>query len=61
MLVQMLFFDVITSICRSGFGGCHAAKKTMINGSMTPLLPLIKGMFWRCDGCQALVGTCVLA
>ena len=27
MLVQMLFSDVMTQICRSGFGGCHAAKK----------------------------------
>ena len=33
----------------------------MINGQMTPLLPSIKDMLWRRDGCQAFVGTCVLA
>ena len=33
----------------------------MINGQMTPLLPSIKDMLWRFDGCQAFVGTCVLA
>ena len=47
--------------CRNGYGGCHAAKKTMINGQMTSLLPSIKDMLWRRDGCQACVGTCVLA
>ena len=61
MLAQMLFSDVITQICRSGFGGCHAAKKMTISGQMTPLLPSIKGILWRCDGCQALGGTCVQA